>query len=199
MTWALKLHDRLPHNGLKKHQHHFWIFIIKNRRLKTTQICEISLNKTIKWRRSFYTNIFCYHSPSNYIWLVVFGNLSDQTVPTSSADMHIYMKISLYLNKHILTKTICLVFLLKAQYSVYCFFPLRAIPHPPRCRLSCPTGGVQLSAPRGDTNTRGSSETRVAPESRPAHVSPLALLPWLAIKGSAGTSTLTWDWDRNVV
>lgn len=96
-TWI-----RLSHNSLK--QHHFWIFIIKNRRLRTTQICEISLNKTIKWRRPFYTNIFGDHSPSDYIRAALFGNLSDQTVRRSSAEMHIYMRISLYLNKHILTK-----------------------------------------------------------------------------------------------
>lgn len=58
MTLALKCHDRCITAIInlnqaftqwsKEHQYNFWSFIIKNRCLKTTQTCEISLNKTIK-------------------------------------------------------------------------------------------------------------------------------------------------------
>lgn len=73
----------------------------------------------------------------------------------------------------------------------YLFFPLWAIPLPPLCWLRAPAGATILSAPRGEANPWGSSETRVAPASWPTCMTPLARLPWLPIEGSSWTTRLT--------
>lgn len=116
-TWI-----RISHKSKKNITIIFCIFIRKNRCLKTTQTCEISLNKTIKWRRSFYTHIFCYHSPSDHI-SVVFGNLVDQTVPRRfSWDAYLHESFSLFEQTHINKKNDLPCFPPLSSILYYCFF-----------------------------------------------------------------------------
>lgn len=110
-------------------------------------------------------------------------------------DLHIYMKFKCILPFFLTNNPASFISL----RSACIFFLLWAIPQPPCCRLRCPSSGVQLSTPRGDTNTWRSSETRMAPESRPACMAPLTLLSRLPVKGSARTTTLTCDGDNNAV
>lgn len=135
--------------------------------------------------------------------VVVFGSFVGKNVSSSSVSKHIYIKFKFILTKHINNNhLLCFLFNIWSTVQTDCcslLFSLLAISQPPRCRPSCHAGDFLLSAPRGETNTWRSPETRVASESGATHVPPLTPLSGLPVKGSTLTSTLTCEPDKNMI